>query len=260
MNKIYQLYCFIVHRLSARNSYGHGIHSPYLYSFVQNVIYHQYNSFYAFRDIERERERLKKSMRRIKTKDYGTGNDRKAKVSHIAHKSLKPRKWAQLLFRVVNFSKANDVLELGTSLGITTAYLAAADSGIRCITLEGSPDTANVARKTFDTLHLKNIEIIEGNIDETLSQALLRFKQLDVVFFDANHREKPTLNYFGQCLQLAHNNTIFIFDDIYWSKEMGNAWKQIKKNGKITSTIDLFDLGIVFFNSNLPKKNYILKF
>jgi len=150
-------------------------------------------------------------------------------------------------------------LELGTSLGVTTAYLASVNSNIKCVSLEGSTEIANIARDNIDYLGITNIKIIEGNIDETLDIALSEFETLDFVFFDANHKKEPTLKYFNKCLELINENSIFVFDDIYWSKEMEQAWKEIKKNKNVTSTIDLFEMGIVFFKKYLPNSNYKMK-
>lgn len=258
MKFIRYLYKFIFHIIRAKNSKGHGVHSPYLYAFTQEVIYEK-NPFYSFSSIESIRDKLKKNNDNVKITDYGAGNRTQAKISDLAKTSLKNKKWSQLLFRIVNFSKAKNVLELGTSLGITTAYLASASSDIKCVTLEGAPEIAKVARSNFEELNLKNIEVIEGNIDITLKQALSKLETLDVVFFDANHKKIPTLKYFNECLRNTNESSIFVFDDIYWSKGMNEAWDEIKKSDKITATIDLFQIGVVFFNKNLPKKHYVMK-
>lgn len=249
---------YLRHIMSAKNSLGHGVHSPYLYTLTHNVIYEK-NLFYVFSQIENQREKLKKDNRIIQITDFGAGNKKQAKISDLAKKSLKRKIWAQLLYKIINYSNAKNVLELGTSLGITTAYLASVNTNIKCISLEGSTEIAQIARDNIDSLGISNIKIIQGNIDQTLNDALSEFENLDFVFFDANHRKEPTLKYFNKCLHLSNENSIFVFDDIYWSKEMEQAWNEIKKNERVTSTIDLFEIGIVFFNKNLPKKNFKMK-
>lgn len=255
MKYFWILYKYFLHILRAKNTKGHGVHSPFLYAFTQEVIY-ETNPFYIFLSIEKIRAELWLDNRILNVSDFGTGAKNQVKVSDLAKKSLKNKKWAQLLFRVINFSKAKNILELGTSLGVTTSYIASVGSDMKCVTLEGASEIVNVAKENFKKLRLTHVEVIEGNIDETLSSALEKFKTLDVVFFDANHRKEPTLRYFNQCLPLIHENTIFVFDDIYWSKEMCEAWQKIKENEQITATIDLFHVGIVFFNKSLPKINY----
>lgn len=249
---------YINHLLCAKNSRGYGVHSPFLYAFTQDVIYEK-NHFYAFSEIEKVREKLKKEDIVINITDFGAGNKTQANISEIAKYSIKRKEWAQLLFRIVNFSNSKNVLELGTSLGLSTAYLASVDSNLKCVSLEGAPEIAKIARRNLELLKINNAEIIVGNIDETLDEALAKFETLDFVFFDANHRKEPTLKYFDKCLRLVDENSIFVFDDIHWSRDMEEAWNTIKKSDRVTSTIDLFEMGIVFFNKNLLKKNFKMK-
>ena len=258
MKKIRILNKYLKHFFKSKNTRGHGIHSPYLYRFTQNAIYEK-NPFYVFPKIEVLRENLKFDERILSIKDYGTGVDREARVLDIAKTSLKSPKWAQLLYRIVNFTKAQHVLELGTSLGLTTAYMASVSSEISCVSLEGSEEIAKIARENFEKLEIDNIELVVGNIDQTLESQLEKSTKWDVVFFDANHRKEPVLNYFSQCLEHIHRDSVFIFDDIHWSAEMEEAWRAIRKNSRVTTTIDLFEVGIVFFNKSYPKKTYKMK-
>ncbi len=258
MNKGRYILRYIRHFFDAKNTKGHGIHSPYLYRFTQNAIYEK-NPFYVFPKIELLRDNLIYDDRNLFVKDYGTGADRNARVLDIAKSSLKSPKWAQLLYRVVNFTKAQQVLELGTSLGLTAAYMASVNSEIKCETMEGSDEIAGIARENFDKLEIDNIEIVTGNIDDTLQPLLDKTEKLDVVFFDANHRREAVIRYFQQCIEHIHPDTVFIIDDIYWSADMEKAWNEIRKHNQVTTTIDLFEIGIVFFNKNYPKKTYKMK-
>ena len=249
---------YFSHFFDAKNTRGHGIHSPYLYRFTQNAIYEK-NPFYVFPKIELLRENLKFDERKLFVKDYGTGTDRETRVLDIAKASLKSPKWAQLLYRVVNFTKAQQVLELGTSLGLTAAYMAAVNSEINCVSMEGSDEIAGIARENFEKLEIENVDIIVGDIDEILEMHLAATDKLDVVFFDANHRSEAVMKYFNQCIEHIHPDSVFIFDDIYWSADMEKAWNEIRKDKRVTATIDLFEIGIVFFNKNFPKKTYKMK-
>lgn len=258
MDKLHFAYRYFRHFIDAKNTKGHGIHSPYLYRFTHNAIYEK-NPFYVFSEIETLRENLHFDDCMLSIKDYGTGNDREMKVSEVAKQSLKKPRWAQVLFRVAHFTKAKNILELGTSLGLSTSYMASVSSDVRCITLEGSSEIAKIARENFEKLLIKNIELIEGNIDDTLPVALQKLESLDLVYFDANHSFDATMRYFEQCLKHIHAETVFIFDDIYWSKEMLKAWNTIRRSEKVTASIDLFQFGIVFFNPSYPKRTYKMK-
>ncbi|MEM1137885.1 MAG: class I SAM-dependent methyltransferase, partial [Bacteroidota bacterium] len=152
-----------------------------------------------------------------------------------------------------------NVLELGTSLGINALYLTKACSNSNVISLEGCPNTLNIAKENFQKLNAKVLTVI-GEIGETLPKVLKEIEKLEFVFFDANHKKQPTLNYFNTCLPHINEHTVFIFDDIYWSKEMGEAWEQITHHPNVTLSIDLFDLGLVFFRKNQPKQHFLLRF
>ena len=87
-----------------------------------------------------------------------------------------------------------------------------------------------------------------------------KVRELDMVFFDANHRFDPTVRYFEACSKKTHASSVFIFDDIHWSKEMDQAWKAIKDHPLSRTTVDLFQCGLVFFDPEMPKQNFILEF
>jgi len=258
-NHLYRTYKYLQNKLFARHTFGYGVHSPFVFHFTKFVIYEK-NPFYVFFEIESIREQLKKDDRTISVTDFGMGKSGERKIKDIASKSLKPKKYGQLFYRIMNSCNPETILELGTSFGITTAYLASAKSDARCITMEGCPEIARVAQENFDSLQLKNIEIVVGNIDEKLPSVMANAEKLDVVFLDANHCCEAVLNYFEQCIPKIHEKTIVIIDDIYWSKDMAQAWEIIKNHKRTVSTIDLFQIGIVFFDTDLPKKHYRMKF
>ncbi|MDP4240124.1 MAG: class I SAM-dependent methyltransferase [Bacteroidota bacterium] len=259
MSRFRIAYKFILHFLSAKNTRGYGVHSPSVYHFTKFVVYNK-SSYYVFSSIEKIRKVLKTDKRVLNVIDLGTGNDRKKTIAHIASTSIKSAKYGQLLYRLSIDSRVRNVLELGTSLGVTTAYLASSSSDIRCVTMEGCPQTAGIARENFNRLGVKNIQIEVGNIDQRLAEVLDGFEQLDLIFIDANHTLQAVLSYFEQCLAKVHTGTILVVDDIYWSAEMEQAWGKIKEHPRVTSTIDLFQLGIVFFNRNLHKKHYKMRY
>ena len=257
MNHLKHFLKYLKFLTKARNTKGHGVHSPFVFDLLSNVIYTK-NEFYIFKAIESIRENLNQNHSELFIKDLGTGTDRQSKVSKIAHSSLQKKKYAQLFFKIIHQYKFQNILELGTSLGVTTAYLAGTSAKTKCITLEGSPAIASVAKENFKNLNLNNIQIIEGNINETLAQALNTLEKVDFALIDANHQSKAVLKYFEQIIQHSSSNTILVIDDIYWSDDMEVAWKTIKNHPKVTTTIDLFQLGIVILKPDLHKKHYML--
>jgi len=259
MNRFRIVYKFIVHFLTARNTHGFGVHSPLVYHFTKFVLNNK-GLYYIFPSIENVRRSLKKDTTVLTVDDFGTGRSGKKTVSEIASTSLKTATYGQLLYRLTKDLKARNILELGTSLGITTAYLASSSLEIKCISLEGSKEIADVARRSLKGLDIKNVQIVVGDIDITLSKVLDEFDTLDVVFMDANHTMDAVLNYFNQILTKVNNNSVVVIDDIYWSADMEEAWKKIKEHPRVSSTIDLFQQGIVFFNTDLHKKHYKMRY
>lgn len=258
---MFELLAYLKYRLRAGTA--HGLHSPFVYGLYTTVICHN-GEFAAFIPIEARRRALLSSLDSITVTDLGagshTGGGQLRRVSTIAHTAAKPPHLAQLLFRLVNHFRPATVLELGTSLGLTTAYLAAADSRHRVVTFEGCPSVATVARATFAALHLANIELVEGNLDATLGPALAALGgPVDFVFFDGNHRREPTLRYFEQCLAKTHEDSVFVFDDIHWSAEMEQAWDTIRAHPAVTVTVDLFHIGLVFFRKKQPRQDFWLR-
>ena len=188
----------------------------------------------------------------IDVEDFGAGSSviksNRRVVSAIAASSLKPKKYAQLLYRMVQYYKPVTILELGTSLGITSAYLAAANENASVFTCEGSSAIAGIAIENFKQLQVNNIELTRGDFAATLPPLLTKLQSVDLAFIDGNHRKAPTLDYFTQLLPYTKPDTILVFDDIHWSAEMESAWETIKRHPKVTLTIDLFFIGIVLIN------------
>jgi len=261
VNKLYTAYKYLIYRFQSVDE--HGVHSPFVFDLLLNVIYNKVK-FYNYLKIEELRLKLLVSNQEVSITDMGAGSvkglKKSRKVKEIAQNSAKSAKYAQLLFRIVNHFQPKTILELGTSLGISTSYLASVNSESNIFTIEGSEEIAEIAKNNFQELELTNIRSISGNFDSELPLLLERIETLDFVFFDGNHRKEPTLNYFEQCLKKATEKSVFVFDDIYWSKEMTEAWEEIKKNERVSVTIDLFFIGIVFFRKEQAKQHFVIKF
>lgn len=256
-----------LHQIRARASYmrhahrkgGYGIHSPFVFHWLNSVLYER-TPFYTYSVLRRQRQQLLRTTDIVTLQGFGTAAPRQTTIGHIAKHSCSKRKYAELLFRIVNASNARHIIELGTNLGLTTLHLAAANSQADIITLEGEPQLYALANTLFRRHHADNIRTLCGDIDHTLAQALQTMPTIDLAFFDANHTGEATLRYFYQCLPHAHKHTLFIFDDIHRSADMEQAWDIIKADTHITVTIDTFQMGFAFFNTDLQKENYIVAF
>ncbi len=245
----------------AANSKGHGVHSPFVFEFITKVM----NDFNTDGDREKDyqkvkdlRKQLLKDETELLVEDFGAGSVKaksdKRTVASIARNAAKSKKFGQLMYRIVKYYKAKNILELGTSLGLTTCYLSLANPGATIITMEGASAVADLAQQNFEQLELNNIEIVKGNFDETLAGVLQKMPKIDFAFIDGNHRQEPTEKYFEQLLPHVHNETILIFDDIHWSAGMEAAWKNIVAHESVACDIDLFYIGIISFRKEFKEK------
>ncbi|WP_432712012.1 O-methyltransferase [Pedobacter sp.] len=252
---------FLKHRFTAKSR--HGTHSPFVYQLTDEVIY-DFNSNNDYIGIEEQRKKLYHDDTVIQVTDLGAGShlnkNREKKVRQIAKNALKTPRLAQLIYRLAKANKPASIIELGTCLGLTTAYLAKACPQAHVLTVEGCPQTAAVAAQNFKALQLSNVELQVGNFDELLPVIIEAQPQIDFVYIDGNHRKEATLNYFKWCLPKVGEHSLLIFDDIYWSKGMKEAWEEIKAHPQVTVTIDLFWIGLVYFKKGQAKEHFKIKY
>lgn len=261
MKKILFIVRYLKYIFTARNI--HSAHSPFLYKFISDVVNRPSNDRNC-EEIQQLRKKLCNSKKSIQITDFGAGSQvnksKTRRIKDIARNSAKNKKFGELLYRIARYYKPKNIVELGTSLGISTLYLAKADKSSKVYTFEGCPETTKIAKRNFEKLNVKNIDLTLGDFRNTLQQKLEEIDSINLVFIDGNHQRKPTIEYFRNCLRYANNNTVFIFDDIHWSSGMEDAWKYIKLHQKTTLTIDLFYIGIVYIKSELSKENYKIRF
>jgi len=255
---------YIHYYLTASNGKGHGIHSPFVFDFVIHVL-NDTRHFYPYETIESHRKQLLNDNTLLEIEDFGAGSaissTKQRSIASIARHALKSKKLSQLLFRIVHYYQPKTLLELGTSLGITSSYLASANPTAEVITIEGASSIAAIATDTFNTLQLHNIEMIRGKFEDILPGTLQKLQSVDFAFVDGNHRLEPTKYYFEQMLEKATPQSIFIFDDIHWSKGMEEAWRIIKEHPAVSASIDLFFIGIILFRPEFKsKQQFIIRF
>ena len=250
---------FLNYYFRSSNGKGHGTHSPFIFHFISQVL-NSHPSYSEYESVEALRNKLVKDKSALTIEDFGAGSTyskiNKRTISAIAKSSAKPKKFGQLLFRIVKQYQPKTILELGTSLGITTTYLSLANPGSTLITLEGSPAVAQKASQHFNEFGLDNISIKQGNFDDTLQGVIEGLSSIDFAFIDGNHRQEPTERYFRELLSKTTNESILVFDDIHWSGEMEKAWETIKCHPSVRCSVDLFFIGIVFFRQEFIEKQH----
>jgi len=252
---------YLKHRLKAKTR--HGVHSPFVYRLVDKVIY-DFHAKKVYSDIEKLQSELLHDVRLINITDPNTGSllhkNKQKRVSTLARNMLRPARVAQLIHRLAADVKPENIIELGTCLGIMTSYLAKAAPNARVISIEGCPETAAIALENLKKLQITNTEFLVGNFDEILPNIINDIPVFDLVFIGGNHSKVETLNYFKWCLPKLGENSLMIIDDIYRSQVMKEIWEQIKVHPEVSVSIDLFQIGLVFVKKAQAKENFVIRF
>jgi predicted O-methyltransferase YrrM len=279
---------YLHYYFTAANGKGHGIHSPFVFDFVTRVL-NDRGPYPAWAAIEGLRGRLLRDDRLVRIEDMGAGSAyagnaavagegvgassagagagisanaavRMRKISDIARRAAKPRRLGQLLFRIAHHYQPATVLELGTSLGLSTAYLATGAPAAHVISIEGSGSIREAAAENLRSLGLAP-ELVQGNFDEVLEPLLSRIGRVGLAFVDGNHRYEPTLRYFHSLMAQMSAAAVLIFDDIHWSADMERAWAAIRADSRVYMTIDLFFIGLVFLRDEFKiKQDFTIRF
>jgi predicted O-methyltransferase YrrM len=245
----------------------HGVHSPFVYDLNLNVL-NKTESPVDLQPLENYLDFLKDEQTILKLEEIG-GNSRitqktDRKVSEIYWTSSTSERMGIMLANIIHHYKIKNVIELGTCLGVGTGYLWQALSQFQDASLtsiEGRKELYDYTRGSFSKYFIPHrVNFVQGNFDQVLPDILKLINQVDLAFVDGNHRYEPTMNYFEMLLDKVHPGSILIFDDIYWSDEMKQAWREIISNPAVTCSIDLFRWGMVFFRKELPKQHYTLRF
>ena len=255
---LYQITQYISFLLRSTNH--HGVHSPYVYNLITKCFYnkkHQpaYNKLLAYQ------KSLYSNTTTISISDLGAGSkvtkNKQRRISSIAKHSGTSFKRSKLLYRLVNYLDCQHILELGTSLGIATQAMSIANTNAQITTIEGCSNIADFTKHQLKNHQLDNINLLHGDFQQHLSK--LSKNKYDLIFFDGNHQKEATLAYFEAMLPTVHNDTLFIFDDIYWSKGMTQAWQSIKNHPRVTVTIDTYFWGIVSFRKEQQKEHFTIR-
>jgi predicted O-methyltransferase YrrM len=243
-----------------RSTNQHGVHSPFVYNLITKCFYNK-TSYKDYEKLIDYRNTLLENKNSINITDLGSGSrvtkSNTRKIADIAKNSGTSYKRAKLLYRLSNYFQINNALELGTSLGIATQALSLGHPNTKITTIEGCPSLSKFSEKNFKQFNLTNIEVLTGDFKDAIQK--LNSNSYDLIFFDGNHQKEATLNYFETLLQCAHNDSVFIFDDIYWSKGMTEVWKTIIQHPKVTISIDTFFWGFVFFRKEQAKEHFTIR-
>jgi predicted O-methyltransferase YrrM len=261
--KFFTVWRYLKYIFFSGHKKGHGIHSPFVFNLIIKVFRNKISPEVVFK-AESIRKKMISDKRQISMLDLGAGSEiRKEKykrVSEIAKYSSVPKKYGLLLSSLAAEYGKEAILELGTSFGISTLYMAAANQKSVVYTVEGSPAISEIAGQNFKDAGVENILKFTGSFEDILSKIESLNINPGLVFIDGNHRKEPTLCYFDKISRFSGKETIIVIDDIYYSQEMGEAWEEIKRNDRVSFTVDIFRMGFVFFREGMTRFDYIIRY
>lgn len=253
---------FVRFQLTAQSAFG--IHSPFVYHFKTSILPHRASDVGI--KIDLLRRQLCQNHTIIDLIDWGAGYGGKTqhkvskKISDIAKSASRRHYGGELLYRICKYYKPTFCVELGTNLGISGLYQALGNPDAQFYSFEGDPTLAEIAAQHFSSFERK-VKIEVGEFSETLPSFIAQnIGEIDYVFIDGNHRYAPTLSYFQQFLPAMKAGGIMIFDDIYWSSEMKQAWAEIKKHPDVSVSIDLYSFGICWIRKKQVKQDFQFRF
>jgi predicted O-methyltransferase YrrM len=254
---------YLKYMLVSRHKKGHGIHSPFIFDLVSRIFWSKVNQD-VINTIERIRKKLISDKKTVVINDLGTGPVKSRiklrKVSDIARNSPVPLKYGILLSNLANQFGKKVIIEFGTSFGISTMYMAALHPETIVFTMEGCLPIAEIAERNFEIAGLNNVKLLKGPFDDLIPYITETGLTPGLVFIDGNHRKKPCLEYFNKMTGISDNETVIIIDDIHYSEEMEDAWNEIKCSKKVTVTVDIYRMGLVFFREGITHKNYLVRY
>jgi len=231
-----------------------------VYDLITKCFYDK-KKYASYSELKNFRSQLYQNNELIEITDFGAGSrvfkTNERKVSAIAKNAGITSKRQKLLFRLLRYYNSENILELGTSLGLASSAMALANSSSLITTVEGCKNTSTIAQSLFDGFKLKNIQLHSSSFEEFFEKKTTEI--YDLVYIDGNHNKENTLRYFEILLEKINNNSILIFDDIYWSSEMTEAWLQIIDHPKVKVSIDTFQWGLVFFRKEQEKQHFTIR-
>jgi predicted O-methyltransferase YrrM len=254
---------YLKYIILSRPRSGHGIHSPFVFDLITRVFRNKIDPDIVC-SIEKVRKRMISDNRYLFVSDLGSGSEilktNLRKVSDIARNSPVPKKYGVLLSNMAAEFGGSMIIEFGTSFGISTMYLASCCTGGSVYTMEGCTSISDIATDNFKKEGIENIEVFTGSFDKVLPLILNKNITPGLVFIDGNHRREPVIKYFSQIAEISDSKTVIIIDDINYSREMGEAWNEIKRFKNVSLTVDIYRMGIVFFREGINHNDYVIRY
>jgi len=254
----HQILSYLSFLLRATNQ--HGVHSPFVYQLLTQCFYDK-KKYDAYNALKNHRQALRSDSDTIEVTDFGAGSrvfkTNNRNVAAIAKHAGITAKRQRLLFRLVQYLQPNTILELGTSVGMATTAMALGNPSASIKTVEGCPSTLQKATDYFVKHNLSTIKTYQQSFESFFEEHPSEI--FDLVFIDGNHNKENTLKYFNWLLNHINNDSVLVFDDIYWNIGMTEAWQEISQHPKVSVSVDTFQWGLVFFRKEQRKQHFFIR-
>ncbi len=242
----------------------HSLQAPFIFNLYTNLIQGIKNNN-GIEEIEVIRKSFLKDHTKIRGIDLGAGS-RVTKsgydktVAMIAKHGISSKKDCIFLSELVKRIQPKTSIELGTSLGIATAYLANSIKHGSIFTFEGNEALVQKSKYVFHLVNCENVHLIKGDIDDMLPGQLTQLDKVDFAIIDANHTYRALLRYFDLLKVKMGDSGVMVIDDIRWSVEMYSGWKKLILDEAVTTSIEFLNKGVLMFKKRIQKQHYILSY
>lgn len=184
------------------------------------------------------------------------GEEMRFDLKRIATHTSVSQEWGTFLYLCAAAAEATTVIELGACAGVSGAYLAAAPSVQRLVTIEGSADLAALARENITAIDPR-AEVINALFDDALDELLPdRLTGIDFAWIDGHHEKIATLHYFQRLRPALAPGALVLFDDISWSQDMRECWGEVCRTTGFAHAVDLGKCGVTVWDGggSLPRQ------
>lgn len=244
---------YIKHRFGAKHTKGFNVHSPFMFHFINSIIYEKH-PYYAFAEIEKIRNELLKNKNTISCIDPENGENKQFSIASYTKQASLPPKYDQLLFRIAHAIHAKNIVEFGTVFGLSSLYMTATRSDSNSYIFENNKEIADLTPNRNG-----RIQLITSDLSKNAKAQISRMNAIDLIYIEKNLYQEMLEDVF-LCLEKSHDGSIAVVKNIHQSATMRMIWEKLISDPKSTSAIDAYRVGIVFFKKILNKQLYKIRF
>jgi len=160
-----------------------------------------------------------------------------------------------LFFRLTNFFRPDNILEIGTSWGISTLYLRLAGRQSEITVVEPLPEIHDFCREPF-LPRLERRPISFGKNMLRFSWTIFR-QTPETMYIVVNRLPKPYYRALPDLLApVLDMHALLIIDGIRSNSEVKSWWEKLVKDERVRVTVDMKNVGLVCCDPKLNKQDY----